>query len=91
MIYCHYCGKQGHKKSECYKFQNDRGQGCKGAANNAARQVEEVPDGHGPASTANGSSSSTGAAAQCSVRLLSVGGEKFGDEQVFDLTCFHSA
>ena len=91
VIYCHYCGKQGHKKNECYKFQNDRGKGGKGAANHAVRQVEEVPDGHEPASTANGSSSNTGAAAQGSVRLLSVGSEKFDDEQVCDLTCFHNA
>ena len=83
VIYCHYCGKQGPRKNECYKFQNDRGKGGKGAANHAV--------GHEPASTANGSSSSTGAAAQGSVRLLSVGDEKFDDEQVFDLTCFHSA
>ena len=42
VIYCHYCGKQGHKKNECYKFQNDRGKGGKGAANHDVRQVEEV-------------------------------------------------
>ena len=90
VIYCHYCGKQGHKKNECYKFQNDRGKGGKGAANHAVRQVEEVPEGHESASTTNGASNN-GAAAQGSVRLLTVGGEQFDDEFVCDLTYFHSA
>ena len=29
-VVCHYCGKQGHMKKECFKFQRDQIYGQKG-------------------------------------------------------------
>ena len=78
-IVCHYCGKQGHMKKECFKFQRDQnGQkgGGKGKQGNAVRQVqiEEVPEG---SSCAEAASSSSGPPSKSAVRLV---------ERVFDLT-----
>eukprot|EP00434_Breviolum_minutum_P041002 symbB.v1.2.036458.t1/scaffold5151.1/size30365/2 len=80
-IVCHYCGKQGHKKVDCFKFQRDQQShkgGGKGKGNNAVRQVqiEEVPDGP-PNNSETAASSSSGAPSKPSVRLV---------ERVFDLT-----
>ena len=78
-VVCHYCGKQGHMKKECFKFQRDQnGQkgGGKGKYGNAVRQVQidEVPEG---SSNAEAASSSSGPPFKSAVRLV---------ERVFDLT-----
>ena len=78
-VVCHYCGKQGHMKKECFKFQRDQnGQkgGGKGKYGNAVRQVQidEVPEG---SSSAEAASSSSGPPSKSAVRLV---------ERVFDLT-----
>ena len=78
-VVCHYCGKQGHMKKECFKFQRDQnGQkgGGKGKYGNAVRQVQidEVPEG---SSNAEAASSSSGPPSKPAVRLV---------ERVFDLT-----
>ena len=78
-VVCHYCGKQGHMKKECFKFQRDQnGQkgGGKGKYGNAVRQVQidEVPEG---SSNAEAASSSSGPPSKSAVRLV---------ERVFDLT-----
>ena len=78
-IVCHYCGKQGHKQKECFKFQRDQNGhkgGGKGKYGNAVRQVqfEEVPE--GPSNTEAASSSSS-PPSKPAVRLV---------ERVFDLT-----
>ena len=78
-VVCHYCGKQGHMKKECFKFQRDQnGQkgGGKGKYGNAVRQVQidEVPEG---SSNAEAASSSSGPPSKSAIRLV---------ERVFDLT-----
>ena len=78
-IVCHYCGKQGHKQKECFKFQRDQNGhkgGGKGKYGNAVRQVqfEEVPEGP---SNAEPASSSSSPPSKPAVRLV---------ERVFDLT-----
>ena len=78
-VVCHYCGKQGHMKKECFKFQRDQnGQkgGGQGKYGNAVRQVQidEVPEG---SSNAEAASSSSGPPSKSAVRLV---------ERVFDLT-----
>ena len=78
-VVCHYCGKQGHMKKECFKFQRDQnGQkgGGKGKYGNAVRQVQidEVPEG---SSNSEAASSSSGPPSKSAVRLV---------ERVFDLT-----
>ena len=78
-VVCHYCGKQGHMKKECFKFQRDQnGQkgGGKGKYGSAVRQVQidEVPEG---SSNAEAASSSSGPPSKSAVRLV---------ERVFDLT-----
>ena len=79
-IVCHYCGKQGHKQKECFKFQRDQNGhkgGGKGKYGNTVRQVqiEEIPE--GSSNTEAAASSSSSPPSKPAVRLV---------ERVFDLT-----
>ena len=79
-IVCHYCGKQGHKQKECFKFQRDHNGhkgGGKGKYGDVVRpvQIEEVPE--GSSNTEAAASSSSSPPSKPAVRLV---------ERVFDLT-----
>ena len=86
-VYCHYCGKQGHMKKDCFKFQRDQGNGKGGKGSSSVRQVEEIPEGSVADNSASANSSASRPAAngggKPAVRMVS-----FFDEcdHEFDLT-----